>query len=253
MTDSDANAQRITDASRALSAYEESTFDSPSALPSDPIYTQALMAAMLCDLEHYATAHGVDFVEAVSAGRETYADEIAAQKQYEIGDEVQFRLQPRLRGTVIDTSHAPNGDQTYLVKVSGLPYIREEPAVALDNAPPFPPTPTGPLTITRADQAEQVLVDQAARLRGPHTDADRRTYELLLDALADWSGTTTHELLTDLAPRIRQTTSRPSATSAELASHDFPTDITDGVPPAETLRPRQTPPSSPTNGDRRTA
>ncbi|MFI6515608.1 hypothetical protein ACIBF1_08635 [Spirillospora sp. NPDC050679] len=260
MTDDDDDARRVVHATRALSAYAESAFlDDASVPPDDPIYIRSLLAAMLCDLEHYAAAHGVDFTEAVAAGREVHADEIAAQKRYAVGDEVRLRLQPRQRGTVIDTGRNAAGEQTYLVKVPGLPHVREEPAVALDSAPPFPPTPAGATVITRAEEAEEALIDQAVRLRGPHTGDDRHLYETVLDALAGWSGTTAHELLADLAPRIAHRAAEPrkppspAAVPAKLAARGFPADITKGLPPCETPHSAQVPLSPPADRNRRTA
>lgn len=241
MTDDDPNAQRIANASRALETYERSAFPgSHSALP-DRTYAQALLGAMLCDLEHYAVSHGVDFAEAIAAGRETYTDEIAAQARYQVGDQVQLRLIPKRRGTVIDVGTGLDDEPVYLVRVPGLPYVHEERAVGLESAPPFPPTPVGPNTITSAEHAQSTLVDLAARERALLSRVERRDYEHILQSLSDWSGSTSHDLLQDLRSRISQRadelraeeitrTVSDGTAAADVAAEDFPVDIGSGIP-----------------------
>jgi hypothetical protein len=260
MNENDAMTQRITNAKRALTAYERAVFpEAPSLLPEDPLYVKAVLGALLCDLEHYADVHGIDFEAASATGRAAHDDEVAEQIRYQAGDQVRLRRPGGNCGIVAGVQGEPDGDPNYLVEIPGVPYLVTEPARRLEPAPPFPLVTTQLGEMTRADQAEKALIKLAARNRGlaPATEATLRAdCARLLDALSTWSGTPQRELLQDLGaglaeritgrPTPRSATFRqelkqaekpmpnsavPDRTAARLASRDFPYEVADGIPP----------------------
>ncbi|MEV5574511.1 hypothetical protein AB0L06_31135 [Spirillospora sp. NPDC052269] len=224
----DPAVKRIAAATEALRTYERRVFgDGPSAVPGERTYVQTLMSALLCDLEHFAPANGVSFMEAAVAGHETYADEIAAARRYAIGDAVQLRHSPHRRGIIsgIDDAHAE--DPSYLVRVPGLPYVHHEHAVALEPVGSFPPVKGMFRAAVTVDQAEAELIDAWAHLHlGSAAPAWTQTYDRVLKALTAWSGSTSHELLTNLKPQINERVRQLRAAvplqehPARLASHD---------------------------------
>ncbi|MEV4251684.1 hypothetical protein AB0J52_00800 [Spirillospora sp. NPDC049652] len=202
----DPAVRRIANVTGALRAYEQGVFgDGPSAVPGERAYVQTLMSALICDLEHFAAAHGVDFTEAAVAGHETYADEIAAARRYAIGDAVQLRHSPHRRGIISEIDDAHAEDPSYLVKVPGLPYVHHERAVALEPTRPFPPVKGMFRVAATVDQAEAELIDAWAHLHlGYAAPGWTQTYDRVLKALSAWSGSTSHELLTNAKPQINQ-------------------------------------------------
>ncbi|MFC5187199.1 hypothetical protein [Actinomadura harenae] len=225
---SDHAVQRIATVTDALRTYEHGVFgDGPSAVPGEPAYVQTLMSSLICDLEHFASANGVDFMAAAVAGHETYADEIAAARRYAVGDAVQLRHSPHRRGIISGTDDAHADHPSYLVKVPGLPYVHHEHAVALEPIGPFPPVKGMFRVAVTVDQAEAELIDAWAHLHlGSAAPAWTQTYDRALKALTAWSGCTSHELLTNLRPQIdkriqqlRAATPQPEH-PARLASHD---------------------------------
>ncbi|MBO2447137.1 hypothetical protein J4573_08570 [Actinomadura barringtoniae] len=259
MTDHNAMTRRIANANRAITAYEGAAFpDAPSLLPGDPTYINAVLGALLCDLEHYADLHGIDFAAASATGRAAHDDEVAEQARYQVGDQVRLRRTGGECGTITGLKAEPGSEPTYLVEIPGVPYLVAEPALRLEPAPPFPRVTTQLGEATRADQAEKTLIKLVARNRGLDPAAEaalRADCTRLVDALSTWSGTSQRELLhelgTGLAERItgrparrtsgtRQEPDQPNpaaqaqpvrhAEAAHLASLDFPNDIADGVP-----------------------
>ncbi|MDL4770731.1 hypothetical protein [Actinomadura xylanilytica] len=94
MRDTCPNALHVDNAAHALRAYEQDVFrNEMSALDGDASYTKALISGLLCDMEHLATAQGIDFAEAVATGHELYADEIAVHVHHQLG--------PQARGTAL--------------------------------------------------------------------------------------------------------------------------------------------------------
>ncbi|MFC4906935.1 hypothetical protein [Actinomadura gamaensis] len=221
--------ERIAHVTEALRAYERGALDGqPTGLPSDPISMQALVAAFLCDLEHFASANDVDFTEAAVAGHDAYADEIAAARRYAIGDAVQLRHSPYRRGTISDIDDAHTDDPSYLVKVPGLPFVHCERAVALEPAPPFPAVQGMYRVAATVKQAEAELIDAKAHLHlGSTSPGWTQTYNRTVEALTAWSGCTSHELLTDLKTQINRRVQQlrtpvPSEQHpAALAAHDL--------------------------------
>ncbi len=97
MTHTDQSIHRAT---HALTAYENDAFPGrPSLLHRDTFYTQALLAALVCDLEHYAHHHGIDFTAALSTGRAINAAEVTEETPYKIGDQVRLTRQHDRCGT----------------------------------------------------------------------------------------------------------------------------------------------------------
>ncbi|MFG2015648.1 hypothetical protein [Actinomadura geliboluensis] len=240
--------QRIHRATHALTAYENDAFPGrPSLLHRDTFYTQALLAALVCDLEHYAHHHGIDFTAALSTGRAINAAEVTEDTPYKIGDQVRLTRQHDRCGTVIGwQTTGPHTGPDFLVAVPGLPYTYAEPATHLAPAPAFPPTPTTLGTVHHADQAEQLYTTITTRL--PHAsertrhalEQDRRR---LLAALGSWSGITETRLRHELAPNPDARRQPPAATGTAAA--DFPIDINQSAfaPTPNTHTRPQTPPS----------
>ncbi|TDC73850.1 hypothetical protein [Actinomadura sp. 7K507] len=214
------NAKQITRATRALETYEQSAFPGePSLLQHDPLYAEALLTALLCDLEHYANHHGINFTSAISTGHSINTEEATDQTTYEVGDQVRLTRQSGRCGSIIGwTSPAPDVQPDYLVEVPGVPFVYAETAAHLTPAPPFPPTETSLGTITHANQAEQAYTSITAQLLSTaeptHEILDQDRHRLL-DALSSWSGISTtqlHEALTP-PPRATATSCWPTTTN----------------------------------------
>ncbi|MEU8804046.1 hypothetical protein [Spirillospora sp. NPDC048819] len=224
--------KRIDRATHALTAYEHDAFPGkPSLLQHDAFYAEALLAALLCDLEHYASHHGIDFSGVLSTGRAINASEVAEDAPYKIGDQARLTRQHDRCGTVIGwQTTSPDSETSFLVAVPGIPYVYAEPAAHLAPAPDFPATQTILGTIHHADQAEQLYITITARLADT-PDSTRHTLESdrrrLLAALSSWSGITETRLHNELAPRPRANRHQPSSTSTSTsaAAAKFPTAI----------------------------
>ncbi|MEU8305965.1 hypothetical protein AB0C84_20635 [Actinomadura sp. NPDC048955] len=241
------NIKRIDRATHALIAYELDAFPGkPSLLQRDPFYSEALLAALVCDLEHYANHHGINFSGIVSTGRALNAEEVSEDAPYKPGDHVCLTRQHDYCGTVIGWQTTGTDEETsYLVAVPGIPYIYAEVATHLAPAPAFPPTETILGTVHSADQAEQLYFNIVKQLPNapastrPKLEHDRQR---LLDALSSWSGISVSRLHNELAPRPA-TARRPEIdvhAAAEIqtdVSHSFAAE-----PPA-TPRRRRPPPS----------
>lgn len=231
--------RRLDRATHALTAYENHAFPGkPSLLHHEGLYTQALLAALVCDLEHYAHHHGLDFASALSTGRALNATEVAEDAPYKVGDQVRLTRQHDRCGTVIGWQTTnPDADATpdtaFLVAVPGIPFIYAEPAAHLAPAPAFPPTTTALGTVHHADQAEHLYTTITTRLPDAPEPA-RRTLEhdrrQLLTALSTWSGITETRLHDELAPRPPANRHQPSDTRAAAA--DLPADISQNLPTA---------------------
>ncbi|MEU8346660.1 hypothetical protein AB0C74_33615 [Spirillospora sp. NPDC048832] len=225
--------RRIDRATRALTAYENDAFPGkPSLLHRDAFYTQALLAALMCDLEHYAHHHGLDFASALSTGRALNAAEVAEDAPYKVGDQVRLTRQDGRCGTVIGwQTTGPDTEVSFLVAVPGIPFIYAEPAAHLAAAPDFPPTQTILGTVHHADQAEQLYITITTRLPDapePTQNALEHDRRRLLATLSSWSGITQTRLHHELAPR--PTGSRHQPTDTRAAAADFPTDINQSLP-----------------------
>ncbi|GAA2614155.1 hypothetical protein SMC26_24060 [Actinomadura fulvescens] len=224
MTDHDAMNQRIANATRALAAYERGAFpDAPSLLPGDSHYAEAVLGALLCDLQHYADARGLDFAEVSANGRAVHDDELAEQARYQVGDQVRLRRPNGRSGTITGLQSEPGQERSYFVEVPGVPYLMVEPAASLEPAPPFPRVRTALGEVTRADEAEKALIKLAARnhdgLAPAAQTAHRADCARLLNALSDWSGTPQQELLQHLGPGIAHRITGSGSRALERAAH----------------------------------
>ncbi|WP_339153700.1 hypothetical protein [Actinomadura luteofluorescens] len=240
--------KRIDRATHALTAYELEAFPGkPSLLQRDPFYTEALLAALVCDLEHYANHHGISFSGVVSTGRALNAEEVSEDAPYKPGDQVRLTRQYNYCGTVIGWQTTGSDNETsYLVTVPGIPYIYAEAATHLEPAPAFPPTETILGTVRYPDQAEQLYFNIAKQL--PNAPAATRLKlendrQRLLAALSSWSGISGSRIHNELAPR--PTAARFQQPGTRAAAADFPTDINHRLtaPPPDAPDHKQPPPS----------
>ncbi|MFG2006169.1 hypothetical protein ACGFNU_44170 [Spirillospora sp. NPDC048911] len=256
-----ATIRRVTNAARAIAIYELVTFPGqPSNLSGDSEDAKALLGSLLCDLEHYADALGIDFTEAAKAGRAAHADEIAETQRFHPGDEVKLRRPGGACGTITGFQCEPGDEPTFIVEIPGRAYLLMEQSVHLEPAPPFPTVTTRLGEVMRADQADKMLLKLA--IRSPRTGADAITRQecgKLLDALSSWSGTPRHQLLAvlgpgladriatepwadttsqgaranihnnDVAAALSPSTNDSTKTSSRLAALDFPHDIAEVV------------------------
>lgn len=92
MTDHELNATQLARATQIIQTYEQRAFPGGgSLLNRDPLYTQALLSALINDLEHYATNHELNFTEVINSGRATsprnLGEDTAPPK---VGDEVRL-------------------------------------------------------------------------------------------------------------------------------------------------------------------
>ncbi|MFA1551739.1 hypothetical protein [Actinomadura chokoriensis] len=243
--------KHIERAVHALIAYEHDAFPGkPSLLQRDPFYAEALLAALLCDLEHYASHHGINFSDVLSTGRAINASEVAEDTPYKIGDQARLTHQHNRCGTVIGwQTISPDTETSFLVAVPGVPYVYAEPATRLAPAPDFPPTHTIVGAVHHADQAEQLYITMTTRLTdasGPIRAALEHDRKKLLAALSSWSGITETRLHDALAPRPPASRHHPAETRAvapgvsTAISHDLPS------PPPHPRSREQLPPSSAT-------
>lgn len=201
-----AATRHIDRAALALAAYERHAFPGkPSLLQRDAFYTQALLMALVCDLEHYAKHHGVNFASAVSTGRALNVSEVAEDAPYKVGDQVRLIRQDDRCGTVIgwhdDSSDA---ETSFLVVVPGIPYLYAESAAHLAAAPAFPPTQTVLGAVHRADQAEQLYItitERSTETAEPLRQVLEHDGQRLLSALSNWSGIPETRLHDELVPR----------------------------------------------------
>lgn len=198
---------RIDRATRALTAYELDAFPGkPSLLKRDTFYTETLLAALICDLEHYTHHHGINFSAVLKAGRAINAQETTQNTQYKVGDQARLTRQDDRCGTVIGWQTTnPDTETCFLIAVPGIPYIYAESAAHLAPAPDFPPTQTILGTVHHADQAEQLYISITTHLPNA-PDSTRPTLEhdrqRLLTALSSWSGIPETRLHNELTPRV---------------------------------------------------
>ncbi|MEV5831910.1 hypothetical protein AB0L25_40795 [Spirillospora sp. NPDC052242] len=203
----DAATSQLSRATKALQGYEEAAFPGkPSLLHRDQLYASALMAALICDLEHYAGRRGLSFSSVINTGRSIHADEAAEQSFYGIGDHVRLPHHGDRCGTIIGwvTTDTTDG-RTFLIAVPGVTHVYDEPAARLAPASSFPATSTTLGTVTRALQAESAYIDLARRIPGtalPVQATLRQDCQRLLTALSTWSGVPAPELLKALNPKI---------------------------------------------------
>ncbi|MFD0690949.1 hypothetical protein [Actinomadura fibrosa] len=226
MTDDNAAAKQIGRAAKALEAYEQDAFPGEaSLLQGDTLYAEALLTGLICDLEHYATTHGINFSETVRTGHSINLEEVADQAPYTVGAEVQLLRQPGYCGTIIGWGNTASGlEQTFLIEVPGIPYIFEEPTHHLASAPAFPVTSTTLGDLQHADQAEQAYADLAAQLPRATTAARpviERDCQALITALSSWSGVPTPLLEAQHRSRfIRGSTRRPQSPARSPRKHE---------------------------------
>jgi hypothetical protein len=237
MTDHDLNATQLARATQIIRTYEQRAFPGGgSLLNRDPLYTRALLSALINDLEHYAINHDLDFTEVISSGRATSprdsADDTAPHK---VGDEVRLPLHGDRCGTIVGwTNSRSQAETTFLVEVPGIPNIIAAPAAHLAQAPPFPRTETILGTIAYADQAEHAYVSLAARLataKASDRAAARRDCNKLIEALSSWTGVPAHQLRNELDPKPPPSAPSGRPRDATAAARDFPYDLTQGIPP----------------------
>ncbi|MGI5325069.1 hypothetical protein [Actinomadura nitritigenes] len=227
MTNHDLNATQLTRATQILRTYEQRAFPSGgSLLDRDPLYTRALLGALIGDLEHYATNHGLDFTEVVSSGRAT--------APHKVGDEVRLPQQDGRCGTIVGWTNSRSETETiYLVEIPSMPHVFAEPAAHLIPAPPFPRTDTSLGAVLHADQVERTYVSLTARLataKAADRPALERDRNKLITALSSWSGVPAHQLRDELDPKPPPDAPAARSRDAAAAADDFPHDITKGIP-----------------------
>jgi hypothetical protein len=237
MTDHDLNATQLARATQIIRTYEQRAFPGGgSLLDRDPLYTRALLSALINDLEHYAIDHDLDFAEVIASGRVTISQNPGQDTApYKVGDEVRLPLHGDRCGTIVGwTTSRTDAGTIYLVEVPGIPNILAAPADHLAPAPPFPPTKTPLGTISYADQAERAYISLAARLTtatAPDRAAVKRSCDNLIEALSSWSGVPAHQLRNELDPKPPPPAPAGRPRDAAAAAHDFPHDIAQGIPP----------------------
>ncbi|MFB4298459.1 hypothetical protein [Actinomadura sp. NTSP31] len=236
MTDYDPNATQLARATQIVRTYEQRAFPGGgSLLDRDPLYTQALLSALIGDLEQYATNHDIDFTDVVTSGLAAAPRNTTGHAFYKVGDEVRLNRQGDRCGTIVGwtTSKSETGT-TYLVEVPGIPHVLAEPAAHLAPAPPFPRTETLLGTVAHADQAERSYISLSARL-GTAKASDRRALERdcdnLIAALSSWTGVSADQLRDELGPKPPPNAPAGRPRDAAAAANDFPHDITQGIPP----------------------
>lgn len=245
MADHYLNATQLARATHIIRTYEQRAFPGGgSLLNRDPLYAQALLSALVNDLEHYATSRDLNFTEVINSGRTTAPGDTSDHTTHKVGDEVRLPLHGDHCGTIVGwTNSRSAAGTTFLVEVPGIPNVLAAPAAHLAPAPPFPRTETALGQITYADQAERAYITLAT---GPVAaqPADqataRRDCDKLIEALSSWSGVPAHQVRRELDPEPPPPapTGRPRDT--EAAARDFPHDLTQGILPA--LRPNTSAP-----------
>ncbi|WUH97672.1 hypothetical protein OHR68_29695 [Spirillospora sp. NBC_00431] len=214
--------RRVDRATHALTAYELDAFPGkPSLLKRDAFYTEALLAALICDLEHYTHHHDIDFSAVLKAGHAINTQEVAQDTHYKVGDQARLPRQDDRCGTVIGwQTTAPDAEPYFLIAVPGIPYIYAESAAHLAPAPGFPPIQTTLGTVHHADQAEQLYISITTHLPNA-PDSTRQTLEhdrqRLLAALSSWSGISETRLHNELAPRPPTPNRQPTNTKPPTA------------------------------------
>ncbi|MFD0900065.1 hypothetical protein [Actinomadura sediminis] len=219
----DPKTSQLVRASKALEGYEEAAFPGKSSLLGrDKLYSSALLAALICDLEHYANQHDLSFAHAVNVGRSAHAEEAAEQATYFIGDHVRLLNHDGRCGTIIGWATIDDHeDRLFLIVVPGVSRVYDERAADLEPAPPFPATSTTTGEVTHALQAESAYIGFAARI--PRTapslqPALRQDCQKLLSALSTWSGVSVPELLKGLHPKVTKHTETFSPKDDDRAS-----------------------------------
>jgi hypothetical protein len=184
----------IDDVTHLMDVYEQRMFPGePTAHRTEPATAALLLRCLLSGLLHYTDARGLDFNEALEIARGIRTDDIAAEATYQIGEEVQTRYGPTLRGTITGIGTGEIGQPLYEVHVPGEAKQRTLEAVEISQAPPFGPVTTRSGDITTAAMAERMLIHLGARIRhgeagGPPVTRDHYgDRERLLAALATWS------------------------------------------------------------------
>ncbi|QFG22854.1 hypothetical protein [Actinomadura sp. WMMB 499] len=223
----DPKTSQLVRATKALEGYEEAAFPGKSSLlRGDQLYASALIAALICDLEHYANQYGLSFSHAVNVGRSSHAEEAAEQATYYIGDHVRLLDHDGRCGTIIGWATIDDQvDRLFLIVVPGVSRVYDETAARLEPAPPFPTTRTTTGNITHALQAESAYISLAARIPRtalPHQPALRQDCQKLLAALSTWSGVPVSELLKGLHPKVTKRTEVFSQKDDDRASTSEP-------------------------------
>ncbi|GAA0284455.1 hypothetical protein GCM10009527_095670 [Actinomadura nitritigenes] len=235
MTDHDFNATQLARATQIIRTYEQRAFPGGgSLLDRDPLYTRALLSALINDLEHYAANHDLDFSEVVTSGLATTARDTADQASYKVGDEVRMPRHGDRCGTIVGwTTSRSESETTYLIEIPGIPHVLAELAAHLAPAPPFPRTETVLGTVVRADQAERSYISLAARLTTAKA-SDRRALardcDNLITALSSWTGVPADQLRDELGPKPPPNAPAGRPSDAAAAANDFPHDITQVMP-----------------------
>ncbi|MDL4813065.1 hypothetical protein [Actinomadura opuntiae] len=247
----DLNATQLARATRIMQTYEQRAFPGGSSLLNrDPLYAQALLSALINDLEHYATQHNLNFTEIIISGRTINPQnptETDAAAPHKVGDEVRLLRHGDRCGTIVGwTNSRSETETTFLVEVPGIPAILAAPAAHLAPAPPFPRTATALGMITHADEAERAYTTLASRHAATASDraAARRDCDNLIEALSSWSGVPAHQLRPELDPKPPPPAPSGHPRDTAAAARDFPYDLTQGIPPAS--EPNPNPPTKQT-------
>lgn len=261
-------AKHIEDAAAALDTYGSRVISSETITHrQSPLLATTLIRALINDLGRYADQARVDIdailSEVVRARAEQVAETPTRDHPYRIGSEVELKQDTSRaisasahgrRGFVTAIEEPTDyGEPVYLVRFPGIPAGEFHlTASALEPAKaPFPAIATRAAIIRSAAQAEQNLitvaarVQQATRTQRPVDLADVTDRALLAETLGQWTGTTGERVLFSVSVRVERAAAqlnRPLPESAKgpspaaLAKADFPRDINDGVPTADTNR-----------------
>ncbi|MFF0521530.1 hypothetical protein ACFYTC_22710 [Actinomadura nitritigenes] len=229
MSEPGPDATQLARATHIIRTYEQRAFPGGgSLLDRDPLYTRALLTALINDLEHYAAHHHLDITDTP-----TSTPEAADRTAYKVGDHVRLPRHGDHCGTVVGwTTSRPDASTTYLVEVPGIARVLAESATHLEPAPPFARTETLLGPVHYADQAEQTYISLAARIATADARdrrALKRDCDALIQTLSRWAGVPAYQLRAALNPEAPPAppAARPSDTTA--AAHEFPHHITQAI------------------------
>ncbi|MFF4240882.1 hypothetical protein ACFYYL_33825 [Actinomadura geliboluensis] len=216
-------------------------------------HAHELLGDLLIDLMHYADHRGLEFNDILAQASGYYLSErddpdvlaigAAVQLDGPVADEAVLLGHPT-RGSVTGLLVPLDGPTEYYVRFLGETSSRAVLAADLEPAPPFPATSTAQGVISNPLRAEEILVETMTRigradLAGVQPQQnDLNDHHVLLDALVAWNGMdkrdVTDLLLAKAEPRLTASSSRPTsgaplAPAAELAAHDFPLPLSEGL------------------------
>jgi hypothetical protein len=216
-------------------------------------HARELLGDLLIDLMHYADHRGLEFNDILAQANGHYLSEHNSPDVLAIGTTVQLNgpaadeailLGAPTCGTVTGLLVPHDGPTEYDVHFLDEAGSRSIIAADLEPSPPFPATSTSQGVIGNPLRAEETLIETMARigradLAGvqPQQD-DLDDHHTLLDALVAWNGmdrrNVTDLLLAKVEPRLTASAPQPASgarldPAAELAAHDFPIPLSEGL------------------------